>query len=107
MVRQAKNYMVGAMSGAGLIAAAVVAFVLLVSALVFEDLPGLGLVDGSDEASISTAKPAAAGTSVAGAVSAPSAANAGAGAGAAKGDGPAGAGPPAQAPRASGVAVSR
>ena len=46
MVRQARNYMVGAMSGAGLIAAAVVVFVVLVSALAFEGLPGLGLGGG-------------------------------------------------------------
>ena len=48
MVRQAKSYLVGAMSGAGLIAAAVIAFVLLVSALVFEDLPVVGLTGGGD-----------------------------------------------------------
>jgi len=32
MIRQARTYLLGAMSGAGLIAVAVVAFVLLVSA---------------------------------------------------------------------------
>src|SRR6476469_2424021 len=79
MVRQARNYMVGAMSGAGLIAAAVVAFVLLVSALVFAYLPGLGLVDGTAEASVS-----AAGSGVAGATTGPGAANAGAAGGSAK-----------------------
>ena len=78
MVRQARNYMVGAMSGAGLIAAAVVAFVLLVSALVFEDLPVLGLGDGGNEASVSANEPAAAGAAVAGAATGPGASAAGA-----------------------------
>ena len=98
MVRQARNYMVGAMSGAGLIAAAVVVFVVLVSALVFEDLPVVGL-GGGDEPSVSAAKPAAAGTAVAGATPAPTAGQAGAaGAGAAKGGGATGGNGPA--PRA-------
>jgi hypothetical protein len=57
MVRQAKSYLVGAMSGAGLIAIALVAFVLLVSALVFEDFPVAGLVGGG-EADVSSAEPA-------------------------------------------------
>ncbi|HEY3492848.1 MAG TPA: hypothetical protein VGK43_07835, partial [Solirubrobacterales bacterium] len=84
--------MVGAMSGAGLIAAAVVVFVLLVSALVFEDLPVLGLNDGGNEASVSANEPAAAGAAVAGAAAGPGAAAgaAAAGAGSAKGDGAAG-----------------
>src|SRR6188472_57676 len=86
MVRQARNYMVGAMSGAGLIAAAVVAFVLLVSALVFEDLPVLGLGNGGNEASVS-ANEQAAGAAVAGATTGPGASAAGAGAGPANGNG--------------------
>jgi len=93
MVKQARNYMVGAMSGAGLIAAAVVAFVLLVSALVFEDLPVLGLGGGGNEASVSANEPAAAPGAVAGATTGPGARAAGAaagGAGSAKGDGAAG-----------------
>jgi len=81
MVRQARNYMVGAMSGAGLIAAAVVVFVVLVSALVFEDLPVAGLGGGGDEPSVSAARPAAAGTAVAGATPAPAPGQAAAGAG--------------------------
>src|SRR4051794_5678660 len=69
MIRQARNYLVGAMSGAGLIAVAVVAFVLLVSAQVFENFPVPGLIGGSDEAAISAAEAAgvAGGTAGAGA----------------------------------------
>ncbi|HXQ89367.1 MAG TPA: hypothetical protein VN733_06965 [Solirubrobacterales bacterium] len=76
----------GAMSGAGLIAAAVVVFVLLVSALVFEDLPVAGLVGGDDQPSVSANEPAAAGAAVAGATTGPGGAAA-ARAGAGKGDG--------------------
>lgn len=62
MVRQARLYLLSAMSGASLIAAAIVAFVLLVSAQVFTDLPIAGLVGGGDEKpSLSTGRPAAAG----------------------------------------------
>jgi hypothetical protein len=90
MVRQARNYMVGAMSGAGLIAAAVVAFVVLVSALVFEDLPVAGLVGGGDEPSVSANERAATGATVAGAtvgLGSPAAGAAAGGAGSAQGDG--------------------
>ena len=45
MVRQAHTYLVGAVSGTALIAAAVVAFVLLVSAQAFRDWPLPGLPD--------------------------------------------------------------
>ncbi|HYG95666.1 MAG TPA: hypothetical protein VD741_01035, partial [Solirubrobacterales bacterium] len=65
MIRQAKNYMVGALSGAGLIAAALVAFVLLVSAQVFEEWPLAGLNGADEETSVSAAQPAAAGPGVA------------------------------------------
>ena len=73
MIRQAKSYLVGAMSGAGLIAAAVIAFVLLVSALVFEDLPVAGLVGGDGDAAVSGAEPAGAAAAVAGAANRPGA----------------------------------
>jgi len=63
MISQTRNYLVGAVSGAGLLAAAVVAFVLLVSAQVFESWPIAGLVGGGEDGtSVSTAEPAAAGT---------------------------------------------
>ncbi|HEV7562761.1 MAG TPA: hypothetical protein VGO24_04605 [Solirubrobacterales bacterium] len=76
MIRQAHTYLVGAMSGATLIAIAIVAFVLLVSAQVFRDWPIAALGDsGSPHISDArTASPAAA----AGTATAP------AGAGAAK-----------------------
>lgn len=68
--------MVGALSGAGLIAAAVVAFVLLVSAQVFEDWPLAGLAGADEETSVSSAEPAAPGTGVGAAAVAPAAAKA-------------------------------
>jgi hypothetical protein len=65
MIRQARNYLLGALSGAGLIAAAVVAFVLLVSVQVFQDWPIADLVGGGDkEAAVSVAEPVTAGTNV-------------------------------------------
>src|SRR4051812_1555013 len=59
MIRQARTYLVGAMSGASLIAAAIAVFVLLVSTQVFGDWPIAGLVGGGD-ANVSTAKEVAA-----------------------------------------------
>src|SRR3954453_7305754 len=59
MIRQARTYLVGAMSGASLIAIAIVVFVVLVSTQVFGDFPIAGLVGGG-EADVSTAKEAAA-----------------------------------------------
>ena len=56
MVRQAHTYMVSAVSGATLIAIAIVAFVLLVSAQVFESWPIPALGDGGREAHISDAR---------------------------------------------------
>jgi hypothetical protein len=54
MVRQAHTYLVGAMSGATLIAAAIAVFVVLVTALVFRDWPIAGLGgSGADSASTS------------------------------------------------------
>jgi hypothetical protein len=79
MVRQAKSYLVGAVSGAGLIAAALVAFVLLVSALVFEDLPVAGLVGGGNDPAVSPAQPAAPAAALAKATAAPTGAGAKAG----------------------------
>jgi hypothetical protein len=49
MVRQAHTYLVGAMSGATLIAAAIAVFVVLVSALVFQDWPIAGLGSGGED----------------------------------------------------------
>lgn len=60
MIRQAHTYLVGAMSGATLIAIAIAAFVVLVSAQVFRDWPIAALGDGGgDTAALSTAHPAA------------------------------------------------
>ncbi len=56
MIRQAHKYLVGAMSGATLIAIAIVAFVLLVSAQVFHSWPIAALGD-SDSGSVSQAQP--------------------------------------------------
>jgi hypothetical protein len=54
MVRQAHTYLVGAMSGATLIAAAIAVFVVLVTAQVFQDWPIAGLGGGGeDSASVS------------------------------------------------------
>jgi hypothetical protein len=61
MIRQAHTYLVGAMSGATLIAIAIAAFVLLVSAQVFRDWPVAALRSGEDGASLSASQ-AAAGT---------------------------------------------
>jgi hypothetical protein len=61
MIRQAHTYLVSAMSGATLIAIAIVVFVLLVSAQVFRDFPLAGLTGGGDEQPhISDARAAAA-----------------------------------------------
>src|SRR5262245_57415733 len=58
MVRQAHSYLVGAMSGATLIAMAIAAFVLLASAQVFRDWPLPGLVGGEESSSLSERPPA-------------------------------------------------
>jgi hypothetical protein len=60
MIRQAHTYLVGAMSGATLIAIAIAAFVLLVSAQVFRDWPIAALGSGDEGASVSSAQPAGA-----------------------------------------------
>jgi len=57
MIRQAQTYLVSAMSGATLIAIAIVAFVLLVSVQVFRDWPIASL--GGDEPHISDSRAAA------------------------------------------------
>jgi len=49
MVRQAHTYLVGAMSGATLIAAAIAVFVVLVTAQVFQDWPIAGLGGGGED----------------------------------------------------------
>src|ERR1044072_3310033 len=51
MVRQARNYMAGAVSGTALIAAAVVAFIMLVSLQSLRDWPLAGLGGGNEGAS--------------------------------------------------------
>lgn len=73
MIRQAHSYMAGAVSGAALIATAIVIFVVLVAAQVFKDwpVPNLGLEAG-DDASVSispghpVAQPGGAGPAAAG-----------------------------------------
>lgn len=57
MIRQARTYLVGAMSGATLIAIAVAAFVLLVSAMVFNDWPIAALGKGAKNSAVSKAQP--------------------------------------------------
>src|SRR6478672_6740751 len=59
MIRQAHTYLAGALSGAALIAAAVVVFVALVSVQAVRDWPLSGLVSGYDPGSVSAAHPAA------------------------------------------------
>jgi hypothetical protein len=60
MVRQAQTYLTGAVSATALVAAAVVAFVLLVSFQALKDWP-LAALGGGDEASLSPARPVDAG----------------------------------------------
>jgi hypothetical protein len=59
MIRQAHTYLVSAMSGATLIAIAIVAFVLLVSVQVFRDWP-IAALGGNDTAHISDSRAASA-----------------------------------------------
>jgi hypothetical protein len=61
MVRQAHTYLAGAVSGTALIAAAVVAFVVLVSLQAIRDWPLAGIGGGSDSSAVSAGHPAAAG----------------------------------------------
>ena len=56
MIRQAHTYMAGAMSGATLIGVAIAAFVLLVSAQVFQSWPIPGLGGGEGEVHVSDAR---------------------------------------------------
>jgi hypothetical protein len=69
VIRQAHTYLAGAVSGTALIAAAIVAFVALVSLQAVRDWP-LESFGGGDEAGISNARPAsgAAGVAAGGAV---------------------------------------
>ncbi len=53
MVRQAHNYLAGAVSGTALVAAAVVVFVMLVSFQALKDWPLTDLIGGDDGASVS------------------------------------------------------
>src|SRR4029079_2962639 len=88
MIRQARSYLLGAMSGASLIAVAVVAFVLLVSAQVFEDFPIRGLIGSDDEVAVSAAETAdVAGDAGAGAGVGAVGASGGSGGARARGDG--------------------
>ena len=59
MIRQAHTYLAGAVSGTALIAAAVVAFVLLVSLQALRDWPLAGIGGGGDTSAVSTGRPAA------------------------------------------------
>ncbi|MGD9735090.1 MAG: hypothetical protein AB7V58_05695 [Solirubrobacterales bacterium] len=54
MIRQARRYLVGAVSSVTLISIAIVAFVILVSAQVFKDWP-IGDLGGGDQSSVSEA----------------------------------------------------
>jgi hypothetical protein len=67
MVRQAHTYLVGAMSGATLIAIAIAVFVVLVSAQVFKDWPLAALGGGDETAAVSKAHPAGGSAAAAGA----------------------------------------
>lgn len=64
MIRQAHSYLAGAVSSAALIGAAVVVFVVLISAQAFHDWPisGLGLGGGGDTAAVAPARPVARGS---------------------------------------------
>lgn len=53
MIRQARNYLVSAVSGATLIGAAIAVFVVLVSAQVFHDWPIAALGDGGPKPAVS------------------------------------------------------
>ncbi|HEX4730969.1 MAG TPA: hypothetical protein VH299_06845 [Solirubrobacterales bacterium] len=56
MVRQAHNYLVGALSGVTLIGIAIAVFVVLVSAQVFHDWPIAALSSHNDQSSVAPAK---------------------------------------------------
>ncbi|MGC1852920.1 MAG: hypothetical protein WA687_10835, partial [Solirubrobacterales bacterium] len=55
MVRQARNYLAGAVSGTALIAIAVIAFVMLVSLQTLRDWPLAGIAGSGDESGVSDA----------------------------------------------------
>ena len=81
MIRQAHTYLVGAVGGATLIALAIVAFAVLVSAQVFRDWPIAALGGNGDEAAaVSGGHEVSGGSSGAGATE-PAARGAGEGAG--------------------------
>ena len=61
MVRQAHNYLAGAVSGTALVAAAVVAFAMLVSLQSLRDWPLAGLFAGDDSAGVAPARAVSAG----------------------------------------------
>ena len=56
MIRQAHNYLVGALSGVTLIGIAIAVFVVLVSAQVFHDWPIAALSSHNDQSSVAPAK---------------------------------------------------
>jgi hypothetical protein len=64
VIRQAHAYLAGAVSSVALIAAAVVVFVLLISAQAFRDWPisGLGLAGEGDTAAVAPARPVTSGS---------------------------------------------
>lgn len=65
MIRQARTYLLGAISGAALIAVAIAVSALLVSVQVFADWP-LSALRAGEKPSLSDARPAASGNGVAG-----------------------------------------
>ncbi len=62
MIRQARRYLVGAVSSVTVISIAIVAFVLLVSAQVFKDWPIAALGGGNEQAAVSEASAVFAGS---------------------------------------------
>ncbi|MEX2449116.1 MAG: hypothetical protein WD404_10305 [Solirubrobacterales bacterium] len=90
MIREARNYLAGALSGTALIAVAVVAFVLLVSLQAARDWPLAGIFGGGDDAPQSAAgtdSPSAGGDGAGGAADASAAGGQGGGDGGAAGGG--------------------
>jgi hypothetical protein len=67
VIRQAHSYLAGAVSGTALIAAAVVAFVMLISLQALKDWPLAGIGGGGDSAAVSEGQPAAGTTGASGA----------------------------------------
>src|SRR5262249_5968707 len=71
MIRQAHTYLAGAISGTALIAAAIVAFVMLVSFQALRDWPFGGLIGNDGDAAVSSGRPATGGAGEAASGTAP------------------------------------